>query len=151
MASTLTKIYIHLIFHIKTTSVKIRVNDLQRLFVYVGGIIKNHDGIPVAIGGIEDHMHILFALPKTSAVSEFARIVKANSSRWIKSIDKFYSNFEWQEGYGAFSVSPTLIDKTTDYVLNQAKHHAKRTFIDEYKLFLNAYGIKYDEHYAFSD
>ena len=126
-------------------------NDLGRIHAYMGGIINNLDGIPIIVGGIEDHVHILTSLPKTMALTDFVRVIKADSSKWIKQLDGHYSKFSWQEGYGAFSISPTLIEKTTNYIRNQAEHHKKRTFRDEYKMFLEAYGIQYDERFAFEE
>jgi REP element-mobilizing transposase RayT len=151
MASTLVKIDIHLIFHVKSTSVKMRTEDLPRIFAYIGGIIKGLGGLPIEIGGMPDHMHILTSLPKTMSLAEFVRAVKADSSKWMKQLDPSYNTFAWQEGYGAFSVSPSLIDKTVKYIRGQAEHHKKRTFQEEYRLFLEAYGIEYDERYAFGD
>lgn len=103
------------------------------------------------IGGIPNHVHILASLPKTICLSDFVRNIKAGSSKWIKTRNTHYSQFEWQEGYGAFSVSPSLVDKTVSYIRNQEEHHRKRTFEEEYKLFLEASKIEYDEQYAFSD
>ena len=151
MASTLVKIDIHLIFHTKSQGVRMRGNDLGLIHAYLGGIINNLGGIPIVVGGIEDHVHILTSLPKTMALTDFVRVIKADSSKWMKQIDSHYSNFSWQEGYGAFSVSPSLIGKTTNYILNQVEHHKNRTFREEYKLFLEAYGIQYDERFAFEE
>ena len=151
MASTLVKIYIHLIFHVKSTGVKMRVEDLSRIFAYIGGIIKGVGGLPIEIGGMTDHVHILTSLPKTMSLADFVRAVKADSSKWMKQLDLCYATFAWQEGYGAFSVSPSLIDKTVKYIRGQAEHHKKRTFQEEYRLFLEAYGIEYDERFAFGD
>lgn len=151
MASTLVKIDVHLIFHIKSTGVRMRNEDLERIFQYIGGIVKGVGGIPIEVGGMPDHVHILTSLPKTVALADFVRSIKADSSKWMKSIDSGYREFAWQEGYGAFSVSPSLIDKTVQYIRCQAEHHRKRTFQEEYRLFLEAYGIAYDERYAFGD
>jgi len=151
MASTLVKIDIHLIFHVKSTGAKMRTEDLGRIFAYIGGIIKGIGGLPIEIGGMTDHVHILTSLPKTVSLADFVRAVKADSSKWMKQLDPCYGAFAWQEGYGAFSVSPSLIDKTVKYIRGQAEHHRKRTFQEEYRLFLEAYGIDYDERYAFGD
>ncbi len=151
MASTLVKIDVHLIFHVKSTSVKVRNKDLGRLFAYIGGIINGIGELSVVIGGMPDHVHILTSLPKIMSLSDFVRTIKADSSKWMKSLDAVYKDFAWQEGYGAFSVSPSLIDKTAKYIRTQAEHHKKRTFHEEYKLFLEAYGIQYDERFAFHD
>ena len=96
-------------------------------------------------------MHILTSLPKALSLVDFVRIIKSDSSKWMKSIDPHYAAFVWQEGYGAFSVSSSLVDKTVAYIRGQAEHHRKRTFREEYKLFLEAYGIEYDERFAFDD
>ena len=128
-----------------------RENDLPRIFQYIGGIIREMNAIPMEIGGMKDHVHIFMSLPKTVALTDFVRDIKANSSRWIKQIDHYYAPFAWQDGYGAFSVSSSLSEKTVNYIRNQKEHHRKRSFREEYKLFLDAYGIDYDEKYAFSD
>ena len=151
MASSLVKIDIHLIFHIKATGVDFRKDDLPRIFRYIGGMINGFGGIPIEIGGTTNHIHILTSLPPTMALADYVRGIKANTSKWIKQLDTYYTHFAWQDGYGAFSVSPSLLDKTILYIQNQEVHHKKRTFEEEYRLFLDAYGIKYDERYAFND
>lgn len=151
MANTFTSINVHIIFHIKCTGIKILNKDLERTFAYIGGAINGIGGIPIEIGGITDHIHILASLPKNLSLSDFVRTVKSESSRWIKTIDKYYKKFSWQEGYGAFSVSSSSVVKTINYIRNQNEHHKAMTFREEYKSFLEAYGIKYDEKYAFDD
>jgi len=101
----------------------------------------------MAVGGTTDHVHILTTLPTTVALSDFVRAIKAGSSKWLKTFSPQYKDFTWQEGYGAFSVSPSLLGKTEAYIRNQAVHHARRSFREEYKMFLDAYGIEYDEKY----
>ena len=104
-------------------------------------------GILIEIGGMPDHVHVLTSLPKTMALSDFVRTIKAESSRWIKGLNPYYSRFSWQDGYGAFSVSASLIPKVVEYIRNQESHHKVKTFMEEYKAFLQAYGIDYDERY----
>lgn len=149
MANTLVKIYLHIVFHVKDSKSLIREEDLPTVFKYIGGVISGHGGIPLKIGGINSHVHILTTLPKTMALPDFVREIKAKSSKWIKSVAKCYSWFMWQEGYGAFSVSPSLLTKTEKYIENQPKHHQTQTYIEECKQFLKAYKIDYDEKYAF--
>lgn len=151
MANTLVKNDVHIIFHVKSTSPRIAVETLPLLFKYIGGVINHRNGLPIEIGGMPDHIHILSSLPKTMSLSDFVRDIKAASSKWIKTQGEYYRAFEWQEGYGAFSVSPSLLDKTINYIRNQAEHHRKRTFAEEYKQFLDAYHIEYDEKYLFND
>ena len=151
MANTLVKMNVHIVFHVKSTGIKMRTEDLERIFSYIGGIINGIGGIPMEVGGVENHIHILTTLPKDMSLSDFVRIIKTDSSRWIKKIDDYYSRFSWQVGYGAFSVSSSVVDSTVNYIRNQSRHHKRRTFRDEYKLFLEAYGVEYDERYAFDD
>ena len=129
---------------------RLREDDLPRVFAYIGGIVKGLGGLSICVGGMPDHVHILCGLPKTMALSDFVRGVKADSSKWLKQLGG-YDEFAWQEGYGAFSVSPSLLDKTMSYIASQMEHHKKRSFEEEYKLFLQAYGISYDERFVFSD
>ena len=151
MATTLVKINIHLIFHIKSTSVTMRQEDLERIFSYIAGIIKGLEGIPIQIGGVNDHIHILASMPKTMSPADFVRSIKIESNKWIKTLDSSYIPFAWQDGYGAFSVSASQVEKTAQYIRKQAEHHTKHSFTEEYKMFLDAYGIQYDERYAFRD
>ena len=151
MASTLVKNTIHLIFHVKSTSVTLRSDDLDRVHSYIGGVIKNLGGVPYAVGGVGDHVHILATLPKTMALSDYVRTVKAGSSQMIHQLDAHYRTFEWQEGYAAFSVSPSVEEKTRVYIMTQVEHHRKRTFREEVEAFFKAYDMQYDDRYAFSD
>ena len=152
MASTLVKIDVHLIFHVQSTGIVMHEEDLGRVFSYIGGVIRGLGGIAIEVGGRPDHIHILCSLPKTMALVDFVREVKAESSKWIKSLDqRYYNKFAWQEGYGAFSVSPSLLDRTVQYIRNQAAHHRRMSFKDEYIKFLEVYGISFDERYVLSD
>jgi REP element-mobilizing transposase RayT len=151
MASSLVKIDIHLIFHIKSTSVTMRHEDLPDIFSYMAGIIKGIGGASFTVGGTEDHIHILSSLPKNVSIADFVRTIKSESSKWMKTIDASYANFAWQDGYGAFSVSPSILDKTKAYIQEQKKHHERRTFRDEYRAFLVASGVSFDERYVFED
>ena len=85
------------------------------------------------------------------SLADFVRVVKAKSSKWMKAIDPYYESFMWQVGYGAFSVSPSILENTIRYIRNQEAHHRKQSFEKEYKTFLNAYNVQYDEQYAFGD
>lgn len=147
MANTYTKLNIHIVFHVKNTGVCIKNEDLHKVFAYIGGIVRNVDGYPVTVGGIENHIHILATIPKTMSVSAFVQKIKANSSRWIKTLDKYYESFAWQEGYGAFCVSPSLLKKTIRYIETQEKHHHEESVRDEFKRFLIENDIEFDERY----
>ena len=151
MANTYTQLYTHIVFHTKSTGIVMREEDLSRVFQYIGGAIRSEGGIPFAVGGIADHIHILTTLPKTISLADFMRSIKANTSKWLRRLDSYYESFRWQDGYGAFSVSPSVLDRTKKYILTQAEHHNTKTYRDEYKMILDSYGIEYDERYAFDD
>ena len=151
MGSSLVKINLHVIFHIKTTSPVIATDNLEQISKYIKGIINNVGGTLIQIGGVSDHIHILASLPKNMTISEFVKTIKVNSSKWIKTISNDYSQFAWQTGYGAFSVSPSILNNTIRYIQNQAEHHRVKTFQEEYKKLLDEYGIEYDERYVFCD
>ena len=147
MANTYTKLNIHIVFHVKSTGITIRQKDLGQVFAYIGGIIRNVGGYPITVGGITNHIHILATMPKTMSVSEFVQKIKANSSKWIKTIDEYYETFAWQEGYGAFCVSPSLLKKTIRYIETQEQHHHEVSVRDEFIQFLKENGIEFDERY----
>jgi len=118
----------------------------DKLHSYLGGIAKGLEVVPLAIGGIEDHVHLLVGLKPSHRLDYFLRDLKADSSEWIhKKIGK--RMFAWQKGYGAFSVSPSNIDGVKKYVFSQEEHHRRKTFQEEYVELLHASGIDYDERY----
>ena len=151
MSQSLSKLYVHIVFHIKNTSPIIREEEERNLYAFLGSILKANESIPIIINGVGDHVHILYVMSKNIALAKLIEELKRNSSRWIKSLDAHYLNFAWQGGYGGFSVSPSLHDKTKSYIENQKDHHKKMTFKEEYLLFLNEYGVEYDERYLWGD
>lgn len=152
MAQSLCKIYIHLIFHIKTTSPQVRTEDLERLHSYVGQLVNTTGCSVIRVGGTCDHVHMLFMLSRDVTIAHVAEEVKRNSSRWMKSVDqRHYNLFAWQSGYGAFSVSQSVVEKTEQYINGQQEHHKKLSFADEYRNFLRLYNVEYDERYVFRD
>ena len=151
MAQSLARIYIHLIFHIKSTSPKIEEKDWERVHSYIGQLVNITGCQVVKVGGVEDHIHILLRLSKDVSIAHVTQEVKRNSSRWIKSIAPCYRLFKWQSGYGAFSVSQSLVERTEQYIIRQKNHHQKHGFEEEYLSFLKVYGVDYDEKYLFSD
>ena len=152
MAQSLSKLFVHIIFHIKTTSVKIREEDKSDLYAYIGAIIKSNDSMPILINGTDDHIHILCVMSKNIALAKLVEEVKGNSSRWIKTYAPCcYESFAWQGGYGGFSVSSSVHNKTKKYIEQQEAHHKKMTFLEEYKMFLEEYRIEYNEKYLWTD
>ena len=151
MAQSLSKLYIHIVFHIKYNSVVIRQKDKQRLYAYMGKVIKSNESIPIVINGIEDHVHILCIMSKNIALAKVVEEIKRHSSRWIKTIDSYYREFAWQGGYGGFSVSQSILNKVKRYIENQEDHHKQISFKEEYLLFMKEYKIQYNEKYLWSD
>ena len=148
MPQSLVKNYVHIVFSTKNRQPFIDQSIKEELHAYLGGTCKEL-GCPVlAVGGVEDHVHILCMLSRNMALSELVGKVKANSSKWIKTKGEQYANFYWQNGYGAFSVNPTETEVVIKYIQNQEEHHKKRTFKEEYRLFLKKYKVKYDERYV---
>lgn len=141
MSSSYTNIIVHLIFHVKEESCLMQEKDLPRIFQYIGGIIHNLSGHVYIIGGRPDHIHILANLPISQSISDFARNVKSNSSRWIKEIAAEYRNFGWQTGYGAFSVSESNKSLVFNYINKQEEHHKKQSAKDEFAAFLVKHGL----------
>jgi REP element-mobilizing transposase RayT len=101
----------------------------------------------VAVGGMDDHVHILLSLPATITLAKAVQLIKGGSSLWIHETFPNQRDFAWQEGYGAFTVSVSQLDKTIAYINNQETHHRKITFQEEYLDFLKKHGVEYDERY----
>ena len=151
MPQSLSKVYLHIVFHIKTTSPPIRQCDLERVHAYIGQLVNTTGCVNVWVGGVEDHVHVLCLLSREETIAHLVEELKRNSSRWIKTIDDCYKDFAWQGGYGVFSVSQSMSEKTLEYIKNQRRHHEKQTFEDEYISLLKLYNIDYNEQYLFHD
>ena len=151
MAQSLGKIYLHIIFHIKTTSCPILTEHIDRVHQYIGGLVNATGCQVLCVGGTENHVHALIMFSRTETVAHVVEEMKRNSSRWIKTLSHAYANFAWQGGYGVFSVSQSQVETVVRYIKNQAEHHKKQSFHDEYLQFLDSYQIQYDEQYVFSD
>lgn len=151
MAQSLSKLNVHIIYHIKSKSPAIKSDVKEKLYAYMGAIIKDNDSIPIIINGANDHVHILCVMSKNIALAKLVEETKRHSSRWIKTQDIYYKNFAWQGGYAGFSVSPSLHQKTVDYIQKQEEHHKKMTFKEELIMFLKEYGVDYNEKYLWSD
>jgi REP element-mobilizing transposase RayT len=147
MPQSLVNNVIHLVF--STRDRQPLITDLLRpsLHPYLMGIIRNLDCVPIEVGGIADHVHLLLALSKNLALSKAVEEIKKSSSIWAKTQGPEFTNFYWQNGYGAFSVSASLVDTVRHYIRRQAEHHAQRSFQDELRLLLNKHGISFDERY----
>ena len=147
MSQSFVQFYSHIVFHTKNNKNLIQEDIEDELYAYIGGILKNLKSIPIRIGGTSDHIHGLCTLPKTMTLADLVEEVKKSSSKWIKSKGKRYENFYWQDGYGGFSVSSFHVEVLKNYISNQKQHHQKISFLEEYKMLLDEYGIEYDEKY----
>ena len=146
--STYTNLLFHIIYSTKYRKPTIDSVWQDELYAYIGGILRDSRGVLLKAGGIEDHIHLLAKLPPTIAVSDMLRLIKTNSSKWINEVKKPKKAFEWQPGYGAFSVSPSQVDRVVAYITKQHEHHHKITFQDEYRAFLKKCKVEYNEQYV---
>ncbi len=113
----------------------------------MGGILRNMDCQPLSVGGVEDHVHVLFSLSKNLALKDAVNRLKSSSSGWIKDLGPELREFQWQGGYGAFSVSSSLLERARAYVNNQEEHHRKVTYRGELRSLLKLHGLEFDERY----
>jgi putative transposase len=146
MSHTYSANFVHCVFSTKERSRSIPHERLEELWAYVLGIARNQKIKVLAIGGVSDHLHLLIALSPKMNLSKVVCDLKANSSRWLNETGV---PFAWQEGYGAFSVSPSRIADVQRYIRNQEKHHKKRNFEEEFVDLLKKSGISFDEKYVF--
>ena len=142
-----TKHLYHIVSGTKRREKIITARLAPRLYKYMGGIISNLNGIPVEINGMADHIHILTYVSPSISISDFVRIVKANSSRWVNELPDYKHTFRWASKYGSFSVSETHLEVVRRYIQNQQQHHAKETWESECKHLLGKHGIEYEEKY----
>ena len=134
----------HCVFSTKERRPFITPELQTRLYPYIGGIAKKHAMRLISAGGIEDHIHLLLSLPKTLDISKAMQLIKGGSSKWVHDTFAEHQMFEWQEGYGAFSIGIGEVKRTVDYINRQAEHHKKKDFKTEFVSFLDAHFIEYD-------
>ncbi len=140
MPDTYSSLSYHFVFSTKERIPLLTENVRHDLFPYIGGIVRGIGGVAMAIGGMPDHVHVVAALPTAVAVADAVRSVKANSSKWMnKNVQS--SRFSWQAGYGAFSVSQSLVPVVVDYAKNQANHHRHRSYSDEIAALIERHGV----------
>jgi len=149
MANTYTQIFIQLIFAVRGREYLITEKNRVNLEKYICGIVSNLKSKPLAIYCNPDHTHILIGLHPSTSISEIAKFIKSNSSKWINENKWMPGKFKWQEGYGAFSYSKSQVPSVYSYILNQHEHHKTSSFKEEYLKFLEKFEIEYDEKYLF--
>ena len=148
MPQSFAKIYAHLIFSTKERRPFLDEEIRPRVHAYLATTIRDLKSPWVVVGGVEDHVHLLFDMGKFTAPKEFVEQLKRESSKFVKTLGAQYQKFYWQRGYGMFSVSPTSVADVEKYVRNQEEHHRKKTFQEEFREILERCGVEYDEQYV---
>jgi REP element-mobilizing transposase RayT len=148
MPGTYSQLLLHVVFATKNRTPWITPGVAERLYPYIGGIIRAEKGTLYAIGGVEDHVHLYLRWRTDVAVSDLMRIVKAKSSKWIHTTFPELAAFAWQDGYAAFSVSTSQEEAVKRYIAGQAEHHKSEDFGSELMRLLRAHGVEFDERYV---
>jgi putative transposase len=151
MANTFTQLYVHCIFSVQGKTNLISKKWKEDLYKYITGIVTNKNQKLMVINGVPDHVHLLIGVKPDCNLSDLVRDIKANSSKWINHNKFVLGKFEWQLGFGAFSVSQSGLDNVVKYILNQEEHHKIKTFREEYIEFLKAYEIDFKTEYLPDD
>ncbi len=149
MPGTYSQLLLHVIFSTKYRERWINADIQERLYSYLGGIIRAEKGVLCDIGGVEDHVHMYLLWRPDSAVSDLMRTVKARSSKWVHDSFPNLARFAWQEGYSVFSVSKSQEEAVKKYITGQAEHHKAESFGAELLKLLRAHGVEFDERYVF--
>ena len=150
MPQSLSSILIHLIFSTKDREPFLTPEIDAELYPYMASIFKALKSPALIINGTSDHVHTLFSLSRVVTVANVVEEVKTESSKWIKRKGTEFRNFHWQSGYGAFSIGQSQVSTVKRYIGRQKQHHRRVTFQDEYRKFLKAYEVEYDERYVWN-
>ena len=149
MSQSLSKLWTHLIFATKGRFPFLSDETIRHdMHAYLASILKANQCPTLLVGGVSDHVHSLFVLSKNHSIASIVWTIKRSSSKWVKGQGPSLHKFHWQEGYGAFSVSQSDVERVQQYILNQETHHQRKTFKDELRGFLKKYEIDFDERYV---
>ena len=149
MPQSLVQIYVHIVYSTKHRQQLLQDSEpRERMHRYLAGICRNQGAPALIVGGVEDHVHLLCRLGKTMAVADLVRDLKRDSSKWVKTEQARLSGFHWQQGYGAFSISPAHVDALSRYIAGQESHHRRESFQDEFRRLCTKYGLEIDERYV---
>jgi putative transposase len=149
MPQSLARILIHIVFSTKDRRPFLRDSGLRlELHRYLGGTLNNLECQSVIVGGVEDHVHMLCAMSRTTAAAEVVKETKRGSSVWIKTRSADLTGFAWQNGYGVFSIGYSQIEVARNYISDQEKYHRTVSFQDEFRQLLRRYEIEFDERYV---
>lgn len=148
MPQSLARLHIHLVFSTKNREALLSDSIRDALHAYMAKVLHNQGCPAVLVNSVEDHVHILFELGRTVAVSKAVEEVKKASSKWLKTQGTEFAHFAWQAGYGAFAVSASNVPAVRKYIAEQRAHHQKKPFQEEYRAFLERHDIPFDERYV---
>ena len=137
----------HVVFSTKERLTLVGPAIRERLWDYMGGILRHHRCSPIEIGGTADHVHVLMGVERDQCVADAVRDLKANSTRWLREEYPELAHFAWQNGYGAFSVGIAGLERNRQYIRTQEEHHRTRSFQEEFIAFLERHGVEYDTRY----
>jgi REP element-mobilizing transposase RayT len=149
MPGTYSQLLLHVVFSTKGRTAWITPDIAERLYLYIGGIVRAEKGVLYDIGGVEDHVHMYMRWRPDGSISDLMRTVKARSSKWVHDTYPALGSFAWQEGYSVFSVSKSQEEAVKRYIAGQAEHHKKEDFKSELLRILRAHGVEFDEAYVF--
>lgn len=149
MPGTYSQLLLHVVFATKERTPWITTEVAERLYPYIGGVVRAERGVLYDIGGVEDHVHMYLRWRPDGSVSDLMRTVKGRSSKWMHETFPDVRAFAWQEGYSVFSVSKSQEAALKNYIATQAEHHKKEDFRSELLRFLRVYGVEFEEKYVF--
>ena len=148
MPQSLVSLLVHVVFSTEHRANLIAPGIEADLFAFMAGVLKNHDSRLLAANGTANHVHLLIAQSKNIALSLLIQELKKSTSKWIKARGEKFKNFQWQDGYGAFSIGESNVPALKQYIAGQKEKHRKKSFENELVEFLRKYGIAYDEKYV---
>jgi REP element-mobilizing transposase RayT len=148
MPQSLSRVLVHLVFSTKNRAPLLTDEIRAELHPYLSVLLNDNDCPSLQVGGVDDHVHLLFGLSRTLAIAEIVEILKVASSKWIKTKSGQLAEFHWQHGYGAFSIGQSQATRVVRYIQNQPEHHRRISFQDEFRGLLERYQIAFDERYV---
>jgi REP element-mobilizing transposase RayT len=149
MPNTYTQIHLHIIYAVQYRNALLNNKWKDELYKFITGIVQDNEHKMIIINGMPDHTHMLIGMRPTQSLSDLMKEVKGSSSKWINEKRFAGNKFNWQSGYGAFSYSISQLQTVINYIKNQEAHHQKRTFLQEYRAFLEKFEVPFEERYIF--
>jgi putative transposase len=149
--STLSKIYIHVVFSVRRREKLIDEIWEEELYKFIAGLVQNKEQKMIAINGTADHIHMLLGIKPACCLSELVREIKKSTDELIKNRRLSKYEFSWQTGFAAFSCSDSQLDNLVKYILNQKEHHRVKTFTEEYVEFLKSNNVEFKPEYLFEN